>query len=111
MSDSNGRSARNETQQPGVPPTERPQATRHRLRDARVIMNWNEGSEQVACEGEVINISGGGAAVLAERAPSEGLYVRLQLEARLAGNEPLEARSLAVSVDPSGKRFVRLQFT
>ena len=111
MSDSNRRAVRDETQKPIVPPAERRQSTRYRLRDARVVMSWSEGSEQVASDGEVLNISGGGVAVLAERAPSEGLPVRLQLERRLAAIEPLEARALAVSADPSGKQLVRLQFT
>ena len=92
MSDSNRRAVRDETQQQIVPPAERRQSTRYRLRDARVVMSWSEGSEQVASDGEVLNISGGGAAVLAERLPSAGLSVRLQLERRLAAIEPFEAR-------------------
>jgi hypothetical protein len=111
MSDSNRTTVRDETRQELIPPNERRQSTRYRLRDARVSMTWNEGSEQVTCEGKVLNISGGGAAVLAERAPSEGLSVRIQLERRLASTEALEGRSLAVSVDPSGRRLVRLQFS
>ena len=74
-------------------------------------MSWDEGSEHVASEGEVLNISGGGAAVLTERAPAAGVSVRLQLGHRLATMDPLEARSLAVSLDPSGGHLVRLQFT
>jgi hypothetical protein len=74
-------------------------------------MSWDEGPEHVACEVEVLNISGGGAAVVAERAPAMGLSVRLALECRAAVREPVEARSLGVAVDPSGKPSVRLQFT
>ena len=94
-----------------MPPDERRQSPRFRLRDARAIMSWDEGSEHVACEGEVLNISGGGAAVLAERAPPAGVSLQLQLGRRPAAMEPLEARSLACSVDPSGRHLVRLQFT
>jgi hypothetical protein len=111
MSDSNRTAVRDDTKNQIVPPAERRQSTRYRLRDARVVMSWSDGSEQVASEGEVLNISGGGAAVLADRAPSEGLTVRLQLERKLAAMEPLEAKALAVAADPSGKRLVRLQFT
>jgi hypothetical protein len=92
-------------------PDERRQSPRFRLRDARVIMGWVEGSEATACSGEVLNVSGGGAAVLAERAPPVGSRVRLDLEHRLAAIEPIEARPLAISPDPSGKSLVRLQFT
>jgi hypothetical protein len=74
-------------------------------------MSWDEGPEHVACEVEVLNISGGGAAVLAERAPAVGLFVQLALECRAEVREPAEARSVAVAVDPSGKLSVRLQFT
>ena len=111
MSDSNRSTVHEETGQQSEPPDERRQSTRFKLRDARVIMSWNEGSENVACTGEVLNISGGGAAVLAERAPPVGKSVRLELEHRLAAIEPLEARSLAVSDGPAGKPLVRLQFT
>jgi hypothetical protein len=74
-------------------------------------MSWDEGSDHVACEGEVLNISGGGAALLTERAPPAGLSVQLDLVRRPAAVKPLEARSLASSVDPSGRLLVRLQFT
>jgi hypothetical protein len=99
------------TERQNVPPEERRQSTRYRLRDARAVLSWDEGSEHVACDGEVLNISGGGAALLTERAPPAGLSVRLELIRRPAAMGSLEARSLASSVDPSGKHVVRLQFT
>jgi len=74
-------------------------------------MSWDEGFERVACEGDVLNISGGGAAVLAERAPANGQSIKLQVGKKRAGMEALDARSLASSTDPSGKHLVRLQFT
>jgi c-di-GMP-binding flagellar brake protein YcgR len=94
-----------------MPPDERRQSTRFRLRDARVTIKWEEGSEQFAGEGEVLNISGGGAALLVEQAPPAGQPVRVQLGHRLAAMEPLDARALAISTDPSGKHLVRVQFT
>jgi hypothetical protein len=99
------------TERQNAPPDERRQSTRYKLRDAHAIMSWDEGADHVACEGEVVNISGGGAALLTERAPPVGIPIQLELVRRPAGREPLEARSLATSVDPSGRHLVRLQFT
>jgi hypothetical protein len=110
MSDSNRTTVHAATGQQNEPPDERRQSIRFKLRDARVIMSWNEGSETDASSGEVLNISGGGAAVLAQRAPPVGKSVRLELEHRLAAIEPLEARSLEVSEGPAGQLIVRLQF-
>jgi hypothetical protein len=93
-----------------VPAEERRQSPRYRLRITRSIMDWREGDEQVACEAEVLNISGGGAAVLVGRAPPVDQSVRLRLECHNAPAEPMEARSLTVSDDPSGRKLVRLQF-
>jgi len=58
----------------------------------------------------VINISGGGAAVLADRSPTAEHNVWLRLESTSAETEPWEARVVATSVDSSGKHLVRLQF-
>jgi hypothetical protein len=74
-------------------------------------MSWEEGSEHVTAEGEILNISGGGAALLAKRAPAAGISIRLHLQRPPAVIGPLEARSLAVTVEPSGRHLVRLRFT
>jgi len=58
----------------------------------------------------VVNISGGGAAILADGVPAGDETVWLRLETVAADAEPWEARVLATSVDPSGKHLVRLQF-
>lgn len=111
ISDSTGGAVCAATERQDVRPEERRQSTRHKLRDARAILGWDEGSEHVTCEGDVLNISGGGAAVLVERAPQAGVSVRLQLRGSPAAMEPVDARTLASSVDPSGRHLVRLQFT
>jgi PilZ domain len=111
MSDSNRSAVLDAIGHQGDSLDERRQSPRFKLRDARVILSWTNASEDMACTGDVLNISGGGAAVLTERAPPVGSLVRLELQHRLAAIEPLEARSLAVSPDPSGKSLVRLQFT
>jgi PilZ domain len=99
------------TERQNEPPEDRRQSPRIRLRDAQIIVSWDEGSEHVTCDGEVLDISGGGARVLVERAPPAGVSVRLHFGRRLAAMEPLEARCLAISVDHSGRHLVRVQFT
>jgi len=59
----------------------------------------------------VVNMSGGGAAVLADHAPTTDQTVWFRLESSSAETEPWEARVVATSVDPSGKHIVRLRFT
>jgi PilZ domain len=111
MSIPNGETLRPATERPDIPPEERRVSPRYRLRDARAIISWDDGSEHVTSVAEVLNISGGGAAVLTDRAPPVGISVRLLLECKSAPPEPLQGRSLAVAVDPSGRQLVRVQFT
>jgi PilZ domain len=90
---------------------ERRQTPRHRLRDAPGTLEWREDREQTSCRMTIIDISGAGAAVLADRAPAVGQTVSMRLESGAAGSERLEARVVATSAEPSGKHIVRLQFT
>ena len=94
-----------------VPHDERRQSPRYRLREARAVMSWEQGAEHFTCKADVLNISGGGAAVLAQRAPPLGVSVRLEFECNPAAMEAVEARSLATAVDPSGRQLVRFQFS
>ena len=110
MSDSSGGPVRAAITRQNAPPDERRQSPRFRLRDARAVMSWVDGSESVTCEAEVLNISGGGAAELVERVPPAGVSLQVQLGSSPAVIEPLKARSLACSADPSGRQLVRLQF-
>jgi hypothetical protein len=98
MSRLHGETVRATTEQPDLPLKERRHSPRFTLRDARAIARWDEGSEHITCEVEVLNISGGGAAVLARRAPPVGASVRLELNCRPAALKTVEARSLAISV-------------
>lgn len=50
-------------------PEQRRQSPRYRLRTPQADMSWDDGGNRVASEAEVINMSGGGAAVLASRRP------------------------------------------
>ncbi len=91
-------------------PQERRQWTRYALRDARGKLSWGEGAEHSTCEMTVVNISGGGAAVLADLAPPADHTVWLRLESDFAETKPWEVRLVASSVDTSGKLFLRFRF-
>jgi hypothetical protein len=88
MSDPNGNSVISPTDQSNCPPRERRQRIRYSLNDME-----------------------GGAAALSERAPAQDRILRLRLDSHWAPKEPLEARLVAASADPSGKQRLRLQFT
>jgi len=111
MGDQTQKAAGSFTDQKNAAPHERRKAPRYTLRDARGRLSWGEGTERPACDVTVINISGGGAAVLAERSPNAEHPVWLRLESASTETEPWEARVVATSIDPSGKHLVRLQFT
>jgi hypothetical protein len=59
----------------------------------------------------VVNISGGGAAILADCAPPADQTVWLSLHNSSVGMESFEAHLVATSADPSGKHLVRVRFT
>jgi hypothetical protein len=89
---------------------ERRQSPRYRLHDLRGTLTWQAPEGEVAGAVTVMNISGGGAAVHAEKAPSAGQAVRLRLHCKSASIEPIEAQALEASTDDSGKIKVRLRF-
>lgn len=89
---------------------ERRQSPRFPLREARGSISWPGEAGDVACDVSVLNISGGGAAVLAERAPQAGQALWLVLHSQSTMVEPIEAVVIGTSVDSSGKQVVRLRF-
>ncbi len=103
---------------PDATPAARPDASfqerrkepRVRLRDVRGNLTWRAEGGDVACEVSVVNISGGGAAVLAENAPAADQMLRLSLHGESAWLEPVEAHALEVSPHPSGKTLIRMRF-
>ncbi len=90
---------------------ERRQTPRHRLRDAPGTLEWCEDRQQISCRMTVIDMSGAGAAVLADRAPAADQTAWIKLDSGAAGRERLEARVVATSAERSGKHIVRLHFT
>jgi c-di-GMP-binding flagellar brake protein YcgR len=110
MSESDARPDGPPAVRPDAPFHERRKEPRIRLRDVRGTMDWCGEAGDVACEVIVLNISGGGAAVLAENAPPGGQIIRLSLHSESARLEPVEAQALEVSPHPSGKQLIRLRF-
>ena len=105
-----GKSAGFSTDQHDIGCSERRQAVRYPLRDAHGKLSWSEGSERVTCEMTVVNISGGGAAVLADSAPPANQTVWFYLQNRIVWMESVESQLVATSTDPSGKHLVRVRF-
>jgi hypothetical protein len=83
---------------------------RYPARETRARLLWLDQQGEQAYPGRLLNISGGGAAVITEAAfPAEGA-VWLMLATESAQTTPVEARLVAVSIDPSGVRVARLRF-
>ncbi len=95
---------------PGAPP-ERRHSLRYRLRDASGSMYWSLADEPISCKISIIDLSGAGAAVLADRGPPAGQPVSIRLDSGALGPQPLPAKVISTSVDSCGKLVVRMQFT
>ena len=90
---------------------ERRKSARFLLRDVRGNLSWKGEAGDVACEVNVMNISGGGAAVLADAELQPGQVLILRLSGDSAKMEPVEAVAQSSSLDESGRYVVRLRFT
>lgn len=97
------------TQKVGELPDRR-RSIRHRLRNASGTLEWQEDGERIVSEMRMLDISDGGAVVLARRRLPTGQDVRITLNSSAIGIEPLEARVVVTSDDPSGEFVVRMQF-
>ena len=92
------------------PPVERRGAVRTLLRGVGGSMGWHGAAGEVTFEVVVLNISGGGAAVLADDSPQAGGAVSLRLRCESAAMEPVRGRVIEVRLDPSGRRVVHVRF-
>jgi hypothetical protein len=73
-------------------------------------MSWDEDSRRIHSDAKLVDISGGGAALLSDRTPAPGEVLWLRLVSGSTMMEAVEARSIAICDDPSGKRLIRLRF-
>ncbi len=94
-----------------TPPREQRRWIRYTPKTTRASLSWDEGSQRIRCDANLVDISGGGAALLCDRAPGPDEPLWLRLESGSTTMEDVEARSIAISDDPAGKRLVRLRFT
>ncbi len=69
------------------PAEERRRSLRYLLRDAPGMLDWCEGAEQITCGMKIIDISGWGAAILADRRPTVNQPVRIRLASGAHGSE------------------------
>jgi hypothetical protein len=89
---------------------ERRKTARFLLRGLRGTMSWRDEAGEFTCEVNVLNISGGGVAVLSERAPQVGQSLRLGLHGASARMEPVEAQLMDTSLDSSGQQVLHMRF-
>ena len=58
----------------------------------------------------MLNVSGGGVALLTEDAPPTGQALRLTLHSQAARMESIDAQVVGSSVDPGGQRILHVRF-
>jgi hypothetical protein len=86
---------------------------RYPARESRASLSWPEGAAERVVRGELLNISGGGAAFVSEECPPRGVPIFLRLEAGAEDGVRLhavESRLVTTSVDPSGMRVAHIHF-
>jgi hypothetical protein len=110
MSDQNGMTAAAANAHPNGPPVERRQWVRQVPGETRGQLSWDEAGQRITCEAVVVNINGEGAALLAGQSPAVSQTVWLSLGSGPLAIKPLEARSIAISEEPSGGRLIRVRF-
>lgn len=86
---------------------------RYPARVSRATLSWIEGTVEVITHGELLNISGGGAAFIGDVLPPSGVTIWLQLDVGAQHAEPIdpvESRLVGTSLDPSGVQVAHIQF-
>ncbi len=83
---------------------------RYPPRETRATLHWIDRTVEQAAPGKLINISGGGAAVMTDAPLPEQEPIWLTLAAGSDPTTPAECRLVAISIDASGSRIARLRF-
>ena len=91
-------------------PAERRRTTRRLPADGRGTILWSEAAGEVASDVVVLNVGGGGAAVLGEESPQDGRPLRLRLRCHSVAEEPIDATIVDTSLHPSWRRTLHLRF-
>src|SRR5262245_5383983 len=111
MRNQNGKTATVANDQQDGPPAQRPRWVPQVRGETPSQLSWDEGGRRMTCEATVLKINEQDAAVLADRSPAVSQTVWLSLGGGAPGTQSLEARSIAVSEEPSGKRQIHIRFT
>ncbi len=83
---------------------------RYPARETRASLSWlGQGGEQTV-PGQLLNISGGGAAVITAAVLPDEQPIWLTLNAESGAITPVECRLVTISIDESGERIARLRF-
>jgi hypothetical protein len=83
---------------------------RYPARETRASLIWLDRDVEQTFPGELMNISGGGAAVITSAMVPAEQPVWLTLGTRSDTFAPVESRLVAISIDASGLRIARLRF-
>ena len=83
---------------------------RYPARETHAKLAWLDPDQEHTFPGELMNISGGGAAVITDAQLPAEQSVWLTLCAGPAALTPVECRLVAISIDASGLRIARLRF-
>jgi PilZ domain len=83
---------------------------RYLARETRAWLAWIDHGIEFTATGHLMNISGGGAAVITDAMLPEKQPIRLTLAAETVALTPVESRLVAISTDASGLRVARLEF-
>ncbi len=79
-------------------------------RETRAVLTWTEDDIARMVRGELLDISGGGAAVITDIEPSADRPIWLGLESESLTIDPVESRLFVISDDPSGVKIAHLSF-
>jgi hypothetical protein len=80
------------------------------VRETRAVLTWTHEGREKMVQAELLNISGGGAAVLSPIEPPFDRSIWFGLETEDPGIEPVESQVCGILLDPSVSRVVRLLF-
>ncbi len=109
MTELNTRIGRVAPRQTDSSPAERRSAPGSLLRDVEGTMILRAEEGDIKFKVKVVNISGGGAAILAEEAPRAGQPLRLTLPSK-PDQQPIEGQVIETRCDPSGGWLVHVRF-
>jgi hypothetical protein len=110
ISEPNARIERVAPRQQDPPVSERRKTFRSMLHDVVGTMVLRGHGSEITYQVKLLNISGAGAAVLAEEAPRLSQPLRLTLPTKPAQDKPIDGHVIETSLDPSGGWVVHIRF-